>query len=228
MKTIAIDITHYERMSGYGVVTRNIVKGLLQADPDNFYVLISHTHQNVENLKEFKNRKFVNTNENFTLYKFFTLPKYLKKHNVEVFLSLDQTLPFKKVCKYLIVEHDIVYQRMGKRNLLKNFFMNKHIRRLTFLYYFLDFEKLWLKKADTIITPSQFTKEELIQYYHIRPEKINVVYRGMDYTFYSNKQYKKKNQILFPFPSLHSDFAFKLANELLEKRIIESIVMTKP
>jgi hypothetical protein len=107
MKTIAIDITHYERMSGYGVVTRNIVKGLLQADPENFYILISNTHQNVEDLKEFTNWKFVNTKEKFTLYKFFTLPKHLKKHNVDVFLSLDQTLPFKKVCKYVMVEHDV-------------------------------------------------------------------------------------------------------------------------
>ncbi|MDR0650642.1 MAG: hypothetical protein LBG59_04500 [Candidatus Peribacteria bacterium] len=107
MKRIAIDITHYGRMSGYGVVTRNIVKGLLQADPDNFYLLISNTHQKVDDLKEFKNFEFVNTNENFALYKFFTLPKHLKKYHIDIFFSLDQTLPFKKVCKYIVVEHDV-------------------------------------------------------------------------------------------------------------------------
>jgi hypothetical protein len=115
MKRIAIDITHYERMSGYGVVTRNIVKGLLQADPKNFYVLISSTHQNTNDLKGFKNFEVINTKENFTLYKFFTLPKHLKKHKIDIFLSLDQTLPFHKVCKYIVIEHDIGFQRLGKR-----------------------------------------------------------------------------------------------------------------
>jgi glycosyltransferase involved in cell wall biosynthesis len=96
------------------------------------------------------------------------------------------------------------------------------------IYYFLDVERWHLKNADIIITPSQFTKNELINYYHTKPEKINVVYWGMDHTFYSNKKYEKRNQILFPFSSVHSDFAFKLANEILEKEIVESVVMTKP
>ncbi|MDR0650641.1 MAG: glycosyltransferase [Candidatus Peribacteria bacterium] len=49
--------------------------------------------------------------------------------------------------------------------------------RIRSLYYLLNIEKFHLKHADTIISPSQFTKDEILNYHHINPEKIHVIPR---------------------------------------------------
>ena len=41
-----------------------------------------------------------------------------------------------------------------------------------------------LKKSSVIITPSLFTKEEILKYFNIDPKKIAVIHNGLDRHFY--------------------------------------------
>lgn len=223
MKKIAIDITHFDKLSGYWVVTRNIVKWLLENDTENFYYLFSNESKNIESLKEFKNFKFINTNDSFIKYKFFKLSKYLKENNIDIFFSLDQTLPFKKVCKYIVIEHDIWMQKLWKKTLLKILFSKDFF---LWLYHLLDIEKYHLKKADFIITPTNYVKNDIIKYYNLDESKIKVINWWINHLLKKADLVKKENYILFPY--IHNSlFVEDLANKIIEKWLVDKIILLR-
>jgi len=68
--------------------------------------------------------------------------------------------------------------------------VNQHVYKI---------EKLGMEQADHIIAVSNFTKNKIIQHYHIPPEKITVVHNAVDFTnFKSNRDFKinKKDKII--------------------------------
>lgn len=226
MKKITIDITHFDRLSGYWVVTRNIIKWILEKDKNNFYYLISNSYKNLDSLEEFKNFEFINTNENFILYKFFSLPRYLKKYKIDIFLSLDQDLPLMKVCKYICVSHDIWAQIKGKKNMIKQLF-TPWTDKLDRIYHLIDIEKVSLNKADFIFVPSLNTKNDLINHYKIPENKIILNHWWINHMI-SENAFEKQNKILFPYSNLYSDFQYRLANKLTEDRVVDKIIFLRP
>jgi len=64
-----------------------------------------------------------------------------------------------------------------------------HLELKKRLFYFLD--RLLIKKWDSIIADSQFTKEEIIFHYQIEPKKIKLVYPGIEKKFKPQNKNKK-------------------------------------
>lgn len=226
MKKIAIDITHFDRLSGYGVVTRNIVKWLLKKDTTNFYYLFANKDFDLNSLNEFKNFEFIKIPDWFIKYKFFSLAKYLKEYKIDVFLSLDQDLPLIKTCKYICISHDIWAQIKWKINILKQL-LSLWTDKLDRIYHLLDLEKISLKKADLVFTPSLNTKNDVISHYKISENKIILNYWWIDHLKEKNN-YEKENYILFPYSNLYSNFQYKLANKLIETWIINKVLFLRP
>jgi glycosyltransferase involved in cell wall biosynthesis len=104
----------------------------------------------------------------------FTLPYFLWQNNVTL-LHTQYILPFwvpayTKVINHI---HDVSFaslpQFIGKKDL---FFLNLLIPRS-------------LRRSDRIVTPSQFTKGEIIKYYQVPEEKISVVPNAIGTQFLS-------------------------------------------
>jgi len=224
MNNIAIDITHFDKLSGFGVVTRNIIKWLLEEQDGNFYYLFSNEEKNLDSLNEYKNFKFIKINDWFIKYKFFSLAKYLRQYKIDIFFSLDQTLPFKKVCKYIMIEHDIWMQRLWKKLDLLKLFLKKDF---LWLYHLLDIEKYHLKKADIIITPTNYVKNDIIDYYGLDKNKIKVINWWLDHLEKASEEINKENYILFPYLNESSWFAEKLAEKILEKKLVDKIIFLR-
>jgi len=107
-----------------------------------------------------------------------TVDKFLGK--IDIFFSphfLPISLP--KKCKRVITFHDLSFEHHPQ------FFSSSRK-----LWHFLTFPKEQAKKAKKIITDSQSTKEDLIKIYKISPDKIKVIYLGIDKNF---KPIKKDN-----------------------------------
>lgn len=223
---IGIDITHYNRLSGYGVVARNIIKGLLTRDQENFYYLFSHEKKDLEDIKYYKKFQFINTHQSFIWYKFFSLPYYLKKYDIDIFISLDQDLPLRKVCTYICVSHDIGAQIKGKRNIIKQLLM-RGTDKIDRIYHLFDLEKIALNNADFVITPSLHTKNDIIRLYHIPANKIIVSYWWIDHLVYGIHE-DKSDYILFPYSNLYSNFQYMLANAIVENAIASKVIFLRP
>ena len=99
------------------------------------------------------------------------LPKLLQKIKPDVFLSLDGFIPISSEIKKISVIHDINFEHYPE-NL--PFFHRK--------FYQFFFPK-YAKKANTIITVSNYSKQDIIKTYGIKKEKIHVIYNGVGKSF---------------------------------------------
>ena len=101
----------------------------------------------------------------------FSVTAALKKIKPDIFISTDNFLSLRSKVKTLLVAHDIAYEHYPY-----------HINRLALWYYKTYFPK-YLKKADRVVTVSQYTKDDIVKTYNIPQSKIDVIYNGANDLF---------------------------------------------
>ena len=96
----------------------------------------------------------------------WSVARALKKYQADIFISPDNFLSLSTSTPTLLVVHDIAFAHFVDND--------KFINRLYYKYFMPRF----LKQANRIITVSEFTKQDIINYYKINPSKIAVCYNG--------------------------------------------------
>jgi len=181
---IGIDIRNIgKQRTGDEVVFFNLVKNLAEIDinNENKYLLFTDITDTtvlqyigvklgVENEKNFQIVSLKSPNK--FIWNLWTLPQYLKKNPIDVYHTQYIT-PFfvPKNIKIITHIHDVsfnAYPEFIKKSDL--FFLKLLIPKS-------------LKRADKIVAVSKFTKQEIIKYYKINPEKIEVVYNAVGENF---------------------------------------------
>lgn len=102
------------------------------------------------------------------------LPWLLKKYQIDLLVNLWPEGPIFPDVKMITIVHD-----------LQPLLFPKEYRRTT--YYFRYFVPMILKKSLSIIALSENTKRDIIKFYGIKPEKIKVIYQGVDLSFFKSK-----------------------------------------
>ncbi len=99
--------------------------------------------------------------------------QFIKKDKVDVFFGPAHVLPIKlsKNIRSVLAVHDLV--SVYYPNTMANY--NRFIHNLFF--------KPSIKSADHIITMSEYTKQSIIDYFSISPDKITVIYEGVSEKF---------------------------------------------
>lgn len=115
--------------------------------------------------------------------KFFPF-KYntLLKSNSDVFVFMGNDLPkanIKVDGKKICVIHDVIpLYRVNEDPEKAKIFYNDHIKEIP--------------RLDRIITVSEYTKNEIVRYFNIDPEIIDVVYNGVEFERYNKKILKEE------------------------------------
>lgn len=99
------------------------------------------------------------------------LPRALRKHQPDIFLSPDSYLSLRTKVKTLLVSHDIAFEHFPEQ-----------VPWLARQYY-RYFMPRYHRRADHIISVSSFVKKDLINQYKIPGEKIDVACNGCSNTF---------------------------------------------
>ena len=94
------------------------------------------------------------------------LPKALKKINPDLFISPDAYNSLHSPFKNIMVIHDL------------NFVHHPEMMPWLPRKYYNHYTPLYARKANRIVTVSQFTRNDIVEQYRISPEKIDVVYNG--------------------------------------------------
>lgn len=110
------------------------------------------------------------------------LPAALKKINPDLFISPDAYNSLASPFRNLMVIHDLNFEHHPE-------FMPWKDR-----VYYRFFSPRYSKKADHIVTVSEFTKQDIVNLYKISPEKITVVPNGA-HELYQPIDKQKKNEI---------------------------------
>ncbi len=185
---IGIDIRNIgKKRTGDEAVFFSYVKNLALIDSENKYLLFTDIAEE-EILDKIKNDLEIKNKPNFSLipllavgqlrnkfiWNMWTLPRYLQKNPLDVYHT-QYILPFftPKKIKLLTTIHDISF----------NFY--PQFIKFSDLFFLKLLIPRSLKRADGIIAVSDFTKNEIIKFYKVAPEKITVAYNAAGDSFAS-------------------------------------------
>lgn len=148
----------------------------------------------------------------------FILPKYLKKLGNPLLLNLGNTAPVFYNNK-IFTHHDITYIRFPESYSLRFRLIYQLIASLNF------------KNSLSFITVSEFSKEDISDFYNVEMKDIHVLYNGVNSSFKENKSLisisEKPFALAVSSPSYHKNFsalieAFNKIDNPIELKIIGS------
>ena len=232
MGNIWIDISNYNKLSWYGIVTTNIIDNIIDNKEFNFFLFTNRKISLNKSIRDRKNIKIIITKwVPYMFYRFFYQAFLCKKYKIDLFYSLDQFLPLIKVCRYICTIHDVVLRRI--HHWIKNLFYSIKIfwffSKRTYFYTF-NIDKLATLQADWIVCPSEYTKMDVINnYIHNKNTKLYVIHRWIDHIQHKATFHKRDNYIFLPFcSSTYDDFVNLLTRKILEETNVEKIIFFKP
>jgi glycosyltransferase involved in cell wall biosynthesis len=101
----------------------------------------------------------------------WSLPKILKKHRASLFFSPDGYMPLHLKIPSIIAIHDI------------NFHHRPGDLPPSSRYYYRKYFPLFASHSDRILTVSEYSREDIVNSYGVSPDKIDVVYNGVNQVF---------------------------------------------
>jgi len=184
MAKIGIDIRLIgKKRTGDEVVIFNLVKNIAQIDANNEFELFTDiTDEKI--LKEISEQLGIVGKNNFKIvslptknkftWNLWTLPKYLRQNPVAVYHTQYITPWFvPKEVKIVTIVHDISF----------NFF--PQLIKFSDLFFLRVLIPISLKRSDKVMGVSQFTRDEIIKFYNINPEKVDYIYNAVSDEFLS-------------------------------------------
>lgn len=110
----------------------------------------------------------------------WTVTRFLAKHRPDIFLSMEGFLSLRSSCRQVPVIYDLNFEQYPKDLTLKN--------RL----YFRNFFPRFARKAARIATISEYSKQDIVQRYHIPSDRIDNVSCGIKESFSPLSEGEKK------------------------------------
>lgn len=170
-----------QNKTGLGNYSRFILQALANFAPDNEYTLYVPDERKATLLSSLQG-KFGQKSPQGSFWKRFRslwrvwgMTADLANDGIEIYHGLSNELPLNirkaKGMKTVVTIHDLIFLRYPECYPL--------VDRLIYNYKF----RRACQQADCIIAVSECTKRDIVQLYHIAPEKIKVVYQGCDARF---------------------------------------------
>jgi glycosyltransferase involved in cell wall biosynthesis len=216
---IAIDARVLEKqMTGIGRYLWDILVEIPKYDTRNSYFLLS-----TQPLKNYDNNFYTNIVldkiSNRKLFSPFWLnilvPSFLKKEKIDIFFSPNNLCPIfsLKNTKKIITIHDVMFK----------------IDRYYYSFFYRKYLDIMLKKSidasDKIITISNCSKNDIVKYYSINPDKIDVIYRVADNKFQPrtvDETFRKELNIKYGLPDKFVLYVGLIENRKNIKTILKS------
>lgn len=165
--------------SGLGNYSRNTLNALLKYFPENNYTLFTPEIKK-KLFRNYSDFDIISPDSSLSkifksLWRSFSVSGQLKKHNLDIFHGLSNELPdgiHKSQVPAVVTIHDLIFMRFPQ--------FYKSIDRK--IYY--QKVKYACNSAKKIIAISQQTKDDIIEFFKIEPDKIEVVYQSVSPRFY--------------------------------------------
>ena len=172
----------YNNRSGLGNYSRDIIRAIIKKQEDNIYLFSTKFNQSVFDIKPLLSP--LNFVENIqpeepidkwltAYWRSFSIVKDVRKRKIDIFHGLSNELPFTlgKSVKTVVTIHDLIFKRYPQ--------WYKPIDRKMYDWKF----KSACINADKIIAISEQTKADIIKFYLIDENKIEVVYQTCNDSF---------------------------------------------
>ncbi len=167
---IAKNILNREE-TGIENYTINILKEFDKYNDFRFTVYINHKYEN----HEYKNIQFKYIKDK-PLWMHLFLPLQLRKDKPGLIFSPVPSIPLFTRIKSIVVVHDLSFKYMNPKKVKTTIFFIKHS----------------LNTATKIIAVSKFTKDQILDNFKIKENKIKIIYESCDRNLYKFEKKRKK------------------------------------
>lgn len=174
---IGIDARFYGPVGkGLGRYTQELVDRILSLDKDNYYVIFLSPN-NFANFKinSPRHKKILVKARWYSFKEQIFFPWQIMREGLDLMHFTHFNVPILLFKKYIVTIHDLILIRLPDR---KNSKLNKIMYKLKYLAYKLVIRQA-IFRAKKIITVSHFTKQDVLQEYRIKSDKIEVIYEGV-------------------------------------------------
>ena len=184
-----------QNFTGLGNYSRYIVDILCQFGPENEYVLYAPKKRENKRLdkltKQYQQLQLsyptTSSWKKFSsLWRVWGVTRQLEKEKIDIFHGLSNELPLnihQSEVKSIVTIHDLIFLRYPQ--------YYHSIDRKIYTYKF----RKACENADKIISISECTKRDIIEFFRIPADKIEVVYQGCDPSFIHPVAEEKKREV---------------------------------
>ena len=201
----------FNNETGLGNYSRTLVDNLKHYYPAEDYLLCTPNLPTQANKYTTQFKTITPTTSFKHLWRSYSIRKDLEREAVDVYHGLSNEIPFwLKKMKTVVTIHDIIFKVLP----------NTYPQLDRWLYE--EKTRYACKYADVIIAISEQTKQDLIQFYQVSPERIKVVYQPCQPIFYETNQIWTK-AINFTTRKLPSEYMLYVGS-ITERKNLLSIV----
>ncbi len=177
----------FYNQSGLGNYSRSTIELLSRYFPANKYFLFTPSIENAIKFDIKNNSKILEPQKILSKFfksywRSFRLARNIKKNKLDIYHGLSNELPhkaYKTGAKTIVTIHDLIYMRYPE-----------HYNKIDRTIYYQK-SKYACDIADTIIAVSEQTKSDIVQYFKVNENKIDVVYQGCNPIFYNESNTTK-------------------------------------
>lgn len=203
----------FNNFTGLGNYSRTLLKELSDHFPEQEYWLFSPKVYNNDRTKPFFDTSKFTIKKARGLKVFwrsFGVKTDLLKNNVQVFHGLSHEIPFglqKTKIKSVVTIHDLIFKHYPKQFRL----FDRKIYEWKFRYS--------CENADKIVAISENTKKDIIRFYNIPEEKIEVIYQTCDGIF-KNQSFSENPAEIRKKYQLPEDYLLYVGSIIERKKLL--------
>src|SRR5712672_1685647 len=172
---IAFDLRRIKN-PGVGRYMKCLVEAVIEKEPQHEYLLILPPDAGTAiSLGNGNATKLSSKLKYYSLQEQIQLPGILRRNKIDLFHSPHFMMPLLRPCPCVVTVHDVIYLACKED-------LPSRIGRL----YYHGMMSASLRRADRVITDSEFSKQEIVRHLHADPSKIEVIYPGVAREFRQN------------------------------------------
>ena len=165
---------------GVGRYMKGLAESVIRRAPENEYILIVPSGFQDEIGAGCKNARQVSSDAKcYSIREQVELPRLLVREKVDLLHSPHFNVPVFRPCRLVVTIHDVIYLACSRD-------LPSAIGRL----YYRGMISAAARLADLVITVSEFSRKDIIRHLKIAPEKIEVIYPGIDPRFRCASEYR--------------------------------------
>jgi len=175
---IGIDARFYGPLGkGLGRYTQRLIENLEKIDKENeYFIFLKKENWNEYQPQNPNFKKIMADYRWYTITEQIFFPLKILKYKLDLMHFPHFNVPFFYPRKFIVTIHDLILTKFPTKRATT---LGPLLYKLKYLGYKIIISKA-VRRAKKVITVSEFTKKELIKYFHLDPRKIIVTYEAAD------------------------------------------------
>lgn len=202
----------FSNQTGLGNYSRTLVDNLKRYYANEDYLLFTPRITETENKYDQQFKTITPTATFKHIWRSYSIKKDLEREEVDIYHGLSNEIPFwLKNTKTIVTIHDVIFKALP------------HTYPQLDRWLYEEKTRYACKYADAIIAISEYTKQDLVNYYNVEPERIKVIYQACQAVFYESTNLLEQNANTNFLENLPTEFILSVGSIIERKNLLNLV-----